>query len=140
MIKKFLLLLSMVCLSQTYSFAGKGPWASQEALKKDAESWNKSLPQMIDDETLFFNVELKPSRLVFQHKITTLELGKLSKDDTFLLMVKLPMLLPHIVCTETPFKKVYLDNDVNLTYAYYDKKGSLLTEITVTKKSCDAVH
>ena len=107
------------------------PFDLERALQNTAASINKTVPRPIGNDTYLESAVGYEKTL--KYRFTFRNLTKDQLGSAF--RMKQTEFLTDFVCTN-PAMGVFVENDVTLKYAYYDKDGDLVVLISVDPKRC----
>src|SRR3954468_5528923 len=105
----------------------------EQALRDTAAHLNQSAPRPIGNDAYFDGVVAYEKTLKYRFSFRKLQKDQISSEFA----LKQTEFLSHFVCT-TPEMQVFVENDVTLKYAYYDKHGKLVVLIAVEPRTCDS--
>jgi hypothetical protein len=117
----FILILSSACRQKSY----------ETEIREIAESTNKNLPMMVDSETRFESVLVKPGK-VYQYNYTLINIEKRNFDVADFSIKQKKTILNGIksMSTKSGFK-FFVENGVTLSFIYDDKNGDNILNISI---------
>ncbi|KQM49803.1 hypothetical protein ASE55_10030 [Chryseobacterium sp. Leaf201] len=129
-IMKNVLRLSAVCLALTLVSCNKEKTIDDE-LKEAAAGMNKLGPQMMSDGIRLDSVSVQPGK-IFKYNYTLTEDVKESVSPEEIEAFKKQAKEGALAVVKTsPEIKEFRDNDVTMTYFYYDKNGKPTMDFTI---------
>ncbi len=93
---------------------------------------NSNLPMMVDSETRLDNVVGFNKILKYNNTLINYTASEISPSDVFNALDKK---ITNSVCTSKAMK-IFLDNDITISYSYGGKNGKYIMDIEVSKSKC----
>ncbi len=93
---------------------------------------NRSLPMMVDSETRLDNAMGFNKILKYNNTLINYTANEISPSNIFNALDKK---ITNSVCTSKEMK-IFLDNDVTISYSYSGKNGKHIIDIKVSKSKC----
>jgi len=93
---------------------------------------NSNLPMMVDSETRLDNAVGFNKILKYNNTLINYTANEISPSNIYNALDKK---ITNSVCTSKEMK-IFLDNDITISYSYSGKNGKFIIDITVSKSKC----
>ncbi len=125
-------LLSLVCLNGSASASDKTGLTS--GLMAAANKMNQHLPMMVDSETRLDSTLGINRTFLYKYTLVNYAAEELDSEQ---FKISYEERLINLVCT-TKGMELFVKNNIPVTYAYYGRRGKLVTSVTVVSSQCES--
>lgn len=137
MVKSFLTIICVLfivstCMINAFAAPSKEYLSSREFLSKVCNEANKTMPMMIDKETMATSTYALDKELNYAYTLVHYSSADIDKQE---FLSKQTPSIKNFVC-KSPDMQKFQKNGVSISYVYYGNDKGFIAKITVTPSQC----